>query len=339
METASEHRGHEQPVALPELSRALAGAPTTEAVAHVMAQAVPAIVDCDRVSIFLWDRRQDLLRCAAVTGVDEALVRGITLSAAEKRDLLDETAGARREARFYDRDSHDSSVSAFMDRVGSAALVAVPIVAAERLYGVLNVVATESPQRLRRTPALEERLASIVALAATAFDSARLIERETYEARHDRLTGLPGRRAFEEAIYERTRATSADRMFALASIAIDDFERINDEYGHPTGEEALRRVAEALSRSLRRDDAVFNVGGEEFAVLLPGLRSGDAHPVVERLRKAVAAVSFRCDLRASVGIASWPHDAFEAAGLLERAHAALGLAQRTGKNRTGWLAD
>jgi len=83
---------------------------------------------------------------------------------------------------------------------------------------------------------------------------------------------------------------------------------------------------------------VFRVGGEEFAVLLPGLRAADALPVAERLRAAVAATGFRAPLRVSVGLASWPHDAADRELLLERADAALYAAKRTGKDRTE-LAD
>lgn len=331
-------RLHDRPGSLPELSQALAGATTVATVAHLLAQGTPGVIDCDRASIFLWDPERELLRCAAVTGLDEKLVRGMTLSAAEKRDLLDAGAGARTAPRFFDRDSEDSPVRAIMDRLGSAAIVVAPIAGKDRLHGVLKLAVTDRPQRLSRTKALEDSLASIVAEACTGLERARAIEQIAYEARHDHLTGLPDRRALQEAIDARTRAPSAAPLFALASVAIDDFEQINEEHGHPAADEALCRVASVLIHTVRRDDAVFRVGDEEFAVLLPGLRSGSAHPVVERVRRAVAAESFRCSLRVSVGVASWPHDATEPDRLLERTDSALSLARRTGKNRTGLAA-
>jgi diguanylate cyclase (GGDEF)-like protein len=79
---------------------------------------------------------------------------------------------------------------------------------------------------------------------------------------------------------------------------------------------------------------VFRVGGEEFAVLLPGVSARDAVPLADRLRAAVAEVEFRVPLRVSVGLAAWPADAVDRDGLLARADAALYGAKRAGKDRT-----
>jgi diguanylate cyclase (GGDEF)-like protein len=120
--------------------------------------------------------------------------------------------------------------------------------------------------------------------------------------------------------------------FTLATIDIDDFKAINDRFGHPVGDEALVRVADALRASIREQDAVFRVGGEEFAVLLPGLSAADALPLAERLRSAVASISFGCPLRVSVGLAAWPTDAPDGKILIELADAALYAAKHAGKD-------
>jgi diguanylate cyclase (GGDEF)-like protein/putative nucleotidyltransferase with HDIG domain len=159
-----------------------------------------------------------------------------------------------------------------------------------------------------------------------------VMEDMSHQARHDNLTGLLGHRAFHEALQDLLREGTHER-FTLASIDIDDFKLINDVHGHPVGDEALRRVADALLRGVRDEDAVFRVGGEEFAVVFPGLAARDAVPVAERLRAAVAATEFEPPLRVSVGLASWPHDATEGEGLLQQADAALYAAKRTGKDR------
>jgi diguanylate cyclase (GGDEF)-like protein len=174
----------------------------------------------------------------------------------------------------------------------------------------------------------------VVAQAATALDNARLIERISHQARHDNLTGLLGHRAFHESLDEVLHEGAPVGGFTLATVDIDDFKLINDRFGHPVGDEALRLVAEALRDSVREQDAVFRVGGEEFAVLLPGLAARDAVPVADRLRAAVAEIEFRVPLRVSVGLAAWPADAVDRDGLLARADAALYGAKRAGKNRT-----
>jgi diguanylate cyclase (GGDEF)-like protein len=156
------------------------------------------------------------------------------------------------------------------------------------------------------------------------------METMAHQARHDNLTGLLGHRAFHESL----EAEFEVPPFTLASVDIDDFKQINDSFGHPVGDEALRLVAEALRSAVREQDSVFRVGGEEFAVLLPGLRAHDAVPVADRLRAAVAAVGFRVPLRVSVGLASWPDDASDRDALLGMADAALYSAKRAGKDRT-----
>jgi putative nucleotidyltransferase with HDIG domain len=98
-------------------------------------------------------------------------------------------------------------------------------------------------------------------------------------------------------------------------------------------------VAEALSRGVREHDSVFRVGGEEFAVLLPGVTAEEAQPVAERLREAVARTPFALPLRVSIGLAAWPADAVDRDALLERADAALYAAKRGGKDRVAAASD
>jgi diguanylate cyclase (GGDEF)-like protein len=230
---------------------------------------------------------------------------------------------------FYERDTPDEFVAATMRRMGSEALVVVPIVTRERFHGVLNVTVTERPERLQPTPELRGLLAGVVAQTATALDNARLMETMAHQARHDNLTGLLGHRAFHESL---TVGLEGDQ-FSLAMVDIDDFKVINDEFGHPVGDEALRLVAQALARNVREHDRVFRVGGEEFAVMMPGLTGEHAARAADRLREAVADVPFRIPLSVSVGVAAWPGIAADRDALIEQADAALYDAKRSGKDR------
>jgi diguanylate cyclase (GGDEF)-like protein len=219
-----------------------------------------------------------------------------------------------------------------MHQTGSSALVVVPIVVNDHFYGIMNVSVVDRPERLRRTPTLLDSLAGVVAQAATALDNARLMETMAHQASHDNLTGLLGHRAFHESLAGGLSERRVEPL-TLAMVDIDDFKRINDTHGHPVGDEALRLVADALRRHVREHDRVFRVGGEEFAVLLPGLAGDDATQAAERLRQAVADVSFRTPLRVSIGLASWPIGAADRDALIERADAALYDAKRSGKDR------
>jgi diguanylate cyclase (GGDEF)-like protein len=321
--------------ALLSLAQALAAATTSDEVSARLAATVPAVVDCDRVSVMLWDETEEALvveaaRDLASPGPAEARVDRVRPADTPQLGRLIEQADP--EPLFFGADTEDPFVRGAMAQGNARAAVVVPIVAHGRFYGILNVTATDRPERLRPTPALRDRLAGVVAQAATALDSARLLEQMAHQARHDSLTGLLGHRAFHEALGTLLDA-SAGAQFTLASIDLDDFKAINDAHGHPVGDEALRLVSDALRRVVRDADAVFRVGGEEFAVLLPGLAALDAAPVAERLRAAVAEAPFPVPVRVSVGLASWPAEAADAAALLERADAALYAAKRGGKDR------
>jgi diguanylate cyclase (GGDEF)-like protein len=332
-------RREEQSRALLELAQAVAAATTTDDVARRLADAVPAVVDSDRVLVFLWEEDEGALVWNAATDrgaeVDETIT-SLRICPSDTPVLAKLLSDPRPEPLFFASDCADRYIAGIMERTGSRALIVVPIVAHERFYGVLNVSVVEREERLEPTPALLDRLAGVVAQAATAFDGARMIELMSDQARRDNLTGLLGHRAFHERLRE---ALQTGGTFALASVDIDDFKQINDRHGHPVGDEALRRVADALRGAVRDGDTVFRVGGEEFAVLIHGLDARDAVPVAERLRSVVSKADFHLPLRVSVGLASWPGDATDGATLLERADAALYAAKRDGKDRVRLVAD
>jgi uncharacterized protein (TIGR02265 family) len=324
-----------QSQALLELARAVATSATSDEVAQRLVDAVPAVVDCERAIVFLWDEDEQQLGCRAATGMADAaqdFVRGLRITPEDTPLLEPLISGASAEPFFFDSNPDDPYVHAVMRQTGATALVVVPIVVGDRFYGIMNVSVVERPERLRRTPALLDSLAGVVAQAATALDNARLMEKMAHQASHDNLTGLLGHRAFHESLADGLSEREVEPL-TLAMVDIDDFKRINDAHGHPVGDEALRLVAEALRRNVREHDRVFRVGGEEFAVLMPGLWGDDAAKAAERLRSAVAAVPFRTPLRVSIGLASWPLGAADRDALIERADAALYDAKRSGKDR------
>jgi diguanylate cyclase (GGDEF)-like protein/putative nucleotidyltransferase with HDIG domain len=174
-------------------------------------------------------------------------------------------------------------------------------------------------------------LAHLIGLAALAVDKALLYERSREQARQDSLTGLLGHRVFHEVLEEQT---SQGAPFSIVLADIDDFKQINDLYGHQTGDDALRFVADALRRATRGHDNVFRVGGEEFCVVLPDLEHGDAVQVAERLRRAVADIVSVLPVTVSLGVASYPTHGRNRDELLTRADEALYASKRAGKNRT-----
>jgi diguanylate cyclase (GGDEF)-like protein len=157
----------------------------------------------------------------------------------------------------------------------------------------------------------------------------------------DRLTGLRSRGVFEERLaVELLRAQRYGRPLVVAICDVDDFRRFNDEHGHAGGDAALQIMASVLSQSFRRTDVVARQGGEEFALLLPETRAGDAWLKLEALRLAVAATPVGSrpgrsptTLTMSVGLAAWPGDGEDASSLLAAADSRLFEAKSAGRNR------
>ncbi|HEY0328506.1 MAG TPA: GGDEF domain-containing protein [Rhodopseudomonas sp.] len=154
----------------------------------------------------------------------------------------------------------------------------------------------------------------------------------------DELTGSFNRRCImamlEDAIQQ---ARGSDMPLTIALIDLDWFKRINDVYGHPTGDEVLRTFAITIFANIRDADRFGRYGGEEFLLVLPQTTQDGAHPILERLRQIVAeldwsAFSQGMIVTMSVGIAAlYDHESLEA--LLARADDALYEAKARGRNR------
>jgi diguanylate cyclase (GGDEF)-like protein len=161
----------------------------------------------------------------------------------------------------------------------------------------------------------------------------------------DSLTGLANRRYFDERLREELmRAVRYGVPVACLFIDIDGFKRINDTYGHQTGDRALAVVAACVRQQVRLGDTVARYGGEEFAALLQGDRD-DALTVAERVRMAVERLDLQDDhgqriaLTVSIGVAARRVGGTAAGAvslgreMIEEADRAMYQAKRNGRNR------
>ncbi len=161
-------------------------------------------------------------------------------------------------------------------------------------------------------------------------------------ARHDYLTGLLNRRAFDEMLGNAlARHERVDEGVAMVVIDVDLLTTINAAHGHAAGDEVLRLVSARVAESIREIDRAFRVGGEEFAVLLFNTDRESAEAAAERIRVAVATGPMRVNgveigVTISAGIAT-TDDSANAEGLLNAADAALYCAKSTGRNRVVWV--
>ena len=158
-------------------------------------------------------------------------------------------------------------------------------------------------------------------------------------ATHDALTGALNRGAFMEiARLELAQSQRSGKAAALIMVDLDHFKSINDQYGHPAGDGALRSFASAAQGALRRSDFMGRYGGEEFIILLPGSDERGAMEAAERMRLGLACAPMpgamgarRVTLSAGVAVAST--GGFGLDGLIDRADRALYEAKKSGRDR------
>jgi len=164
-----------------------------------------------------------------------------------------------------------------------------------------------------------------------------LIVRLSDAARTDPLTRLPNRRGFRELLdLELERARRGGAPMTVLAGDLDHFKDVNDRAGHHVGDAVLQQVAELLREGVRQLDAPARIGGEEFAVILPGCDAQAAFAVAERLRCHVrdAFADATVPVTISFGIASHPQHAETASSLVRAADEALYGAKESGRNRT-----
>jgi diguanylate cyclase (GGDEF)-like protein len=155
----------------------------------------------------------------------------------------------------------------------------------------------------------------------------------------DPLTGVFNRRTFEERA-QHVIAKAADEISPLSLLAvdIDHFKHVNDEFGHEGGDEALRLVVALMRETLAEGQILSRIGGEEFAVLLPGADESEAATTAERLRRHLESSAVNVDgrqlfLKISAGVATLGPGVETLSTLLRAADRALYAAKRAGRNR------
>jgi diguanylate cyclase (GGDEF)-like protein len=158
-------------------------------------------------------------------------------------------------------------------------------------------------------------------------------------ASRDALTGALNRRSIEEeALRLKARCERTGNPLAITMIDIDHFKSINDRYGHPVGDEVLRRLAKIAQTSIRADDYFARYGGEEFCLLLPSTTEDEAWALAERLRITYAEMIVEIGVESlnstiSIGVADSTSIGLEFTSLVAAADQALYRAKQQGRNR------
>jgi diguanylate cyclase (GGDEF)-like protein len=274
-----------------------------------------------------------------LTALHQASTR--IVSALEPEKVLSETLAALDELVSY-REAAIRLVDAEAPTdpptdTDDASLV-VPLVARGQTLGSLEI-ALDAPLDGDDLAVLE----LLAATAAVALQNAHLYQETQRLATTDPLTGLSNYRHFHEQLaLEVQRARRMHYAMGLLIMDLDHFKQINDRHGHPAGDRALQRVAELLRKRLRRTDVVGRVGGEEFAVILPGDDLAQVGLVAEALRKAVEDLpaaegggfsSEPTPITLSIGGTSVMPETLDTQVLVDCADQALYEAKRNGRNQ------
>ncbi|MEP6502450.1 MAG: diguanylate cyclase [Betaproteobacteria bacterium] len=245
----------------------------------------------------------------------------------------------RFEARAIDRDLGTPSASTGIDIEivppwwrTPAALALWATLAGMAAWGLLR-------WRMHRHVAHQRELEAIVAERTKELEASREQLRDL--ATKDGLTGVWNRRALDEILAREASRSGRERTpLVIAICDIDHFKKVNDTYGHATGDQVLREFAARLTVSVRPYDAVGRYGGEEFVIVMPGLdvRQADQHARLVSIHEAIANAPMASGtVTCSFGVAATDgSECVDVATLMASADAALYEAKRSGRNRICW---
>ncbi len=228
----------------------------------------------------------------------------------------------------------DPRVNQFRRETGTVdgSLVIVPLRGRGNPLGVLTLERLGAEERF--TVDEFELVKLFAAQVSIALQNAEVFQAVEIRARTDNLTGLYNHGTFEEWL---ERSVRDGAPFSLIMLDLDDFRDINNDLGHQAGDDALRRIADALVTAGRDSDLVFRYGGDEFTFILPNTDEAGAIRAADRLRKAVSAADE--SVTASVGAATYPQHGTTARDILLAADRACFVAKNRGRDRVATAAE
>ena len=217
------------------------------------------------------------------------------------------------------------------------AIIIVPLLANGVVIGTLNV-GRIGTQEIYFTQTDFELVQLFAGQASIALRNAEAHHQVAVRADTDALTGLGNHGAFQRRLTEIVDvalASSEPSPVALLMMDLDNFKSYNDTLGHPAGDALLHAVSTAISGAARATDVVYRYGGDEFALILPGVPEATAASIGERVRGAVARLTRgeASPVTISVGVAVLPADAPDKNGLIAAADTALYYGKRAGEDR------
>lgn len=225
---------------------------------------------------------------------------------------------------------------------GAKSLLVLPLVRGDQVLGALTMASAKPGQY---PEAIREMLRVIGHQMGVSLQNARMYQSMELRATTDGLTGLTNHRAFQERLAQlHALAERTDQKYSIILTDIDHFKSINDTYGHPIGDQVLKRVAAIFAGRARKVDIVARYGGEEFVLVLPDTDAEGAEHFANKIREEVGEQvmtsengSFKITI--SMGVAQFPVDGKARLELIEKADQALYFCKEHGRNCVKRWAD
>ena len=301
-----------------------------QALLDMTMNAIAEITEVERGSTWLLDEEQSAFNLMSHLGDASMLPARFSMEESKVIQKLQET----HEPVEYELGKNETlELSEADKKIFGTSFVVVPILSQGDFLGMVHLCAAEN---LERFTIRDIRLIKVFAVQlGAAVKNAQLYE----QAITDGMTKLYLHRYFKQRLGDEIkRAARFKRNIAMIMVDIDHFKLLNDNYGHQTGDEVLKRVASIIRRAVRTHDLPARYGGEEFALVLPETDMIGAVAVAERIRRAIEndVIEYGGNLirkTASFGVAVFPDCANDMDSLIKAADVALYWSKEHGRNQ------
>ena len=256
----------------------------------------------------------------------------------EESPLIQRLKNSRATVAIPDVDQSDLISPPLCELLDPKTVLASPLISQDRLLGVLLAVSTRDDFRFS-----EYQLKFFSGLSdqtSVALERSRLFAEVKKLAETDQLTGALNRRGLARwGEYEFERARRFDRDLSVLFFDLDHFKKINDTYGHDTGDLILKEMSQRCQKVIRNVDLLTRYGGEEFLVILPETDQPAAFRIAERIRKTLSSKPYLVNgqkivMTVSVGVKTLSGEIDTLEELINHADRAMYRAKQTGRNRT-----
>lgn len=290
------------------------------------------LMNADGGDFCVYEEQNDALRVVALSNMDN---KHLNTLVSIHEGAAGKAASERKTIILEDYSNWDGRMDEYQGANIHSAMVS-PLIIGDRLMGTVGLFHYKSERKFSKN---DQHLLSLFAQhASIALDNAMLFEKIQELARIDEVTGLLNRRSFiERADYEVNRARRLDHSIAIAMIDLDNFKKVNDTFGHQTGDEVLKEVSRIMRENIRNIDIIGRYGGDETVILMPETMAEQALNAMVRIKQLLNDNQFEQDgqsfkVTASIGLAAYPKANATTEEMIAAADEAMYKAKKQGRN-------